>query len=84
MKLRVATYNVHNTDGAKSILGIAEEIKDIGADFVGLGFRPWAVRSFASFKPAFSACSYSWAASCVIIIASRCKKNFNVYHSSIF
>ena len=36
MKIRVATYNVHNTDGAKSILGIAEEIKSIGADFVGL------------------------------------------------
>ena len=36
MNLRVATYNVHNTDGAKSIVGIADEIKSIGADFVGL------------------------------------------------
>ncbi len=36
MELRVATYNVHNTDGAESINGIAEEIKGIGADFVGL------------------------------------------------
>ena len=36
MNLRIATYNVHNTDGAKSISGIAEEIKSIGADFVGL------------------------------------------------
>ncbi len=36
MNLRIATYNVHNTDGAKSIRGIAEEIKSISADFVGL------------------------------------------------
>ena len=36
MKLRIATYNVHNTDGAKSLVGIANEIKGIGADFVGL------------------------------------------------
>ena len=36
MKMRIATYNVHNTDGAKSIIGIAEEIKGIGADFIGL------------------------------------------------
>lgn len=36
MNLRIATYNVHNTDGSKSIVGIAEEIKRSKADFVGL------------------------------------------------
>ena len=36
MNLRIATYNVHNTDGSKSIEGIAREIKSINADFVGL------------------------------------------------
>lgn len=34
--LRIATYNVHNTDGAQSIKGIGEEIRSVGANFVGL------------------------------------------------
>ncbi len=34
--MRIATYNVHNTDGSLSLSGIANEIKAIGADFVGL------------------------------------------------
>ncbi len=34
--MKIATYNVHNTDGAKSLSGIANEIKATGASFVGL------------------------------------------------
>ena len=36
MNMRIATYNVHNTDGSNSIIGIADEIKRSKADFVGL------------------------------------------------
>ena len=36
MKIRVGTYNVHNTDGAQSITGIGEEIRDMALNFVGL------------------------------------------------
>jgi len=36
MKITVATYNVHNTDGTKSLGGIGEEIKETCAHFVGL------------------------------------------------
>lgn len=36
MKITVATYNVHNTDGTRSLEGIGEEIKAISAHFVGL------------------------------------------------
>lgn len=36
MKIRVATYNVHNTDGSRSLEGIAAEISATGADLVAL------------------------------------------------
>ena len=36
MNIRIATYNVHNTDGSRSIVGIADEIKTVDANFVGL------------------------------------------------
>ena len=36
MNIRIASYNVHNTDGSQSISGIGEEIRNICADFVGL------------------------------------------------
>ena len=36
MNLRIATYNVHNTDGSKSIVGIAQEIIKYKPDIIGL------------------------------------------------
>ena len=36
MRIRVATYNVRNTDGGKSLDGIAEELRGINADIIGL------------------------------------------------
>ena len=36
MRMRVATYNVRNTDGGKSLDGIAEELRGINADIIGL------------------------------------------------
>ena len=36
MRFRAATYNVRNTDGGKSLDGIAEEIRGVKADIIGL------------------------------------------------
>ena len=36
MRFRAATYNVRNTDGGKSLDGIAEELRGVGADIIGL------------------------------------------------
>lgn len=36
MLFRVATYNVKNTDGGKSLNGIAEELRTSNADIIGL------------------------------------------------
>ncbi|MBE6641969.1 MAG: hypothetical protein E7619_10345 [Ruminococcaceae bacterium] len=36
MRLRAATYNVKNTDGGKSLNGIAEELRCVEADIIGL------------------------------------------------
>ena len=36
MQIKVATYNVHNTDGTRSLGGIGLEIKQINPDFIGL------------------------------------------------
>ena len=36
MRFRAATYNVRNTDGGKSLDGIAEEIRGVNAYVIGL------------------------------------------------